>query len=218
MSRELSVTPDKQIMRRIVIEIIHSSGWNWEGVSHIFSRLCILSKIKHLRIGARWTRTCDASFDNRSQLTICQRESEDSYFELIVNLFWYNPFDPSVPCIISSYSGHYQTFRWTTFSSRQSPSYRAIMRGRVEAIRRHIEDRFKLGDKLYITTKRVQTNNVFEVGTARNETWSNLFSFWQISVCGHLAHSRRRGDGLVDNPAKINNILQAVESMISNED
>ena len=49
----------------------------------------------------RWTRTCDASFDNRSQLTICQRESEDSYFELIVNLIWYNPFDPSVFYIIS---------------------------------------------------------------------------------------------------------------------
>lgn len=37
------------------------------------------------------------------------------------------------------------------------------MRGRVEAVRRHIEDRFNLGDQLDLRTKRVQTNNVFEV-------------------------------------------------------
>ena len=37
------------------------------------------------------------------------------------------------------------------------------MRGRVEAVRRHIEARFNLGDQLDIRTKRVQTNNVFEV-------------------------------------------------------
>ena len=37
------------------------------------------------------------------------------------------------------------------------------MRGRVEAVRRHIEARFNLGDQLDIRTKRVRPNNVFEV-------------------------------------------------------
>ena len=45
----------------------------------------------------------------------------------------------------------------------QSPSFRAIMRGRVEDVRKHIVDRFNLGDQLDFRTKRVQTNNVFEV-------------------------------------------------------
>ena len=33
----------------------------------------------------------------------------------------------------------------------------------MEAVRRGIEDRFNLGDQLDIRTKRVTTNNVFEV-------------------------------------------------------
>ena len=95
------------------------------------------------------------------------------------------------------------------------------MRGRVEAVRRHIEARFNLGDQLDIRTKRVQTNNVFEVVLEHilyillPDDYKILASR-QISVCGQLVHSRKRGDGLVDNAGKIATILRSVESIISN--
>ena len=92
------------------------------------------------------------------------------------------------------------------------------MRGRVEAVRRHIEARFNLGDQLDIRTKRVRPNNVFEVlfYNISSDDYKNLASR-QISVCGQLVHSRKRGDGLVDNAGKIAAILRSVESIISND-
>ena len=75
------------------------------------------------------------------------------------------------------------------------------MRGRVEAVRRHIEDRFNLGDQLDIRTKRVRTNNVFEVVSGLNKNHIFIFSLTQISVCGHRGENQHnyaicRGDNL----------------------
>ena len=91
------------------------------------------------------------------------------------------------------------------------------MRGRVEAVRRHIEDRFNLGDQLDIRTKRVRTNNVFEVVSGLNKNHIFIFSLTQISVCGQLVHSRKRGDGLVDTAGKINTIMRSVEAIICDD-
>ena len=44
-----------------------------------------------------------------------------------------------------------------------------------------------------------------------------IFNIRQIYVCGQLVHSRKRGDGLVDNAGKMNKILRYVETMISND-
>ena len=93
------------------------------------------------------------------------------------------------------------------------------MRGRVEDVRRHIQARFNLGDQLDIRTKRVQTNNVFEVVLLEHILYilRRLWNSRQVLVCGQLVHSRKRGDGLVDNAGKISAILRSVESMISND-
>ena len=91
------------------------------------------------------------------------------------------------------------------------------MRGRVEAVRRHIEARFNLGDQLDIRTKRVRPNNVFEVLFYISSDDYKILTSRQISVCGQLVHSRKRGDGLVDNAGKIAAILRSVESIISND-
>lgn len=44
-----------------------------------------------------------------------------------------------------------------------------------------------------------------------------IFNIRQIYVCGQLVHSRKRGDGLVDNAGKMNTILRYVETIISND-
>ena len=44
-----------------------------------------------------------------------------------------------------------------------------------------------------------------------------FYNIRQISVCGQLVHSRKRGDGLVDNAGKMNTILRSVETIISND-
>ena len=44
-----------------------------------------------------------------------------------------------------------------------------------------------------------------------------FYKIRQISVCGQLVHSRKRGDGLVDNAGKMNTILRSVETIISND-
>ena len=45
--------------------------------------------------------------------------------------------------------------------------------------------------------------------TTRMVPASNM---WEVSVAGRVVHSRKRGDGYVDSPAKINKIVRAVLS------
>ena len=141
--------------------------------------------------------------DNWSQLMDFQREPQQLTYSHEQNLYY----SITVPFRIK--------YRIISF---QSPSFRAITRGRVEAVRRGIEDRFNLGDQLDIRTKRVTTNNVFEVIVEDFHVWRlYLHIIRQISVCGRLVHSRKRGDGLVDTVGKMNTILRYVESIISND-
>lgn len=66
----------------------------------------------------------------------------------------------------------------------------------MEFIRRAVSQRLEVeAEKIIITTRMVPASHM-----------------WEVSVSGRLVHSRKRGEGYVDSPAKINKIARAVLS------
>ena len=59
-------------------------------------------------------------------------------------------------------------------------------------IRQHLLARLE-GEEVEVRTRMVRTSNM-----------------WEVSVGGRLVHSRRRGDGFVDSPGKVERIVRAL--------
>ena len=70
----------------------------------------------------------------------------------------------------------------------------------MEFIRRSVSQRLEVEpEEIIITTRMVPVSNM-----------------WEVSVAGRLVHSRKRGEGYVDSPSKIDKIARAVLSASSN--
>ena len=93
----------------------------------------------------------------------------------------------------------YKQFSLLKTKCIQSSALRHLTRQRVDFIRRQLRDRLEgEGVEVEVITKRVVIANM-----------------WEVRLAGRIVHSRRRGDGYVDTPDKITNIVRAILSTSS---
>ena len=81
----------------------------------------------------------------------------------------------------------------------QSSALRQLTRQRVEMMRQQLEERLGEEQEVRITTRMVRASNM-----------------WEVVVGGRTVHSRKRGEGYVDSPSKIDKIARAVLSAPNN--
>ena len=87
------------------------------------------------------------------------------------------------------------------------------MKQRVDNIRQSVEEKYKLADQVIITTRRVQNSNMFEVIPSHNYSVHHK-TILKVYVSGQLVHSKKKGNGYVDTPAKMSNVIRAVHAAL----